>query len=99
MRYADNAIFHFNRIFGVNDDENALFDFGMNKKEKRDLLGAVGFAKTALEAVKVAKDGGEIDSENAEEIKKNMENIQDAVTGGLAEYTRRADAAEEKINL
>ena len=70
----------------------------MNRKEKRDLMGVIGFAKTAVDAVKVAKDGGEITEEKKTEIMGNMNAIDDAETGGLAEYTRRADAAEEKIN-
>lgn len=98
LRYVDNVIHHFNYIFGVNDDTNGLFSFGMNKKEKRDLMGAIGFAKTAVEAVKVAKDGGELTDEKKAEIQANMNAMDDAQTGGLAEYTRRADAAESKIN-
>ena len=98
LKYVDNVIHHFNYIFGVNDDTNGLFSFGMNKKEKRDLMGAIGFAKTAIDAVKVAKDGGEITEEKKAEIQSNMNAMDDAQTGGLAEYTRRADAAESKIN-
>ena len=98
LKYVDNVIHHFNYIFGVNDDINGLFSFGMNRKEKRDLMGVIGFAKTAVDAVKVAKDGGEITEEKKTEIMGNMNAIDDAETGGLAEYTRRADAAEEKIN-
>lgn len=98
LKYVDNVIHHFNYIFGVNDDINGLFSFGMNRKEKRDLMGVIGFAKTAVDAVKVAKDGGEITEEKKTEIRGNMNAIDDAETGGLAEYTRRADAAEEKIN-
>lgn len=98
LQYVENAVFHFNKIFGVNDDTNALFSFGMNKKEKRDLMGAIGFAKTAAEAVKVAKAGGEITEDEQAEIKKNMNAMDDAHTGGLAEYTRAADEAETKID-
>ena len=98
LKYVDNVIHHFDYIFGVNDDTNGLFSFGMNKKEKRDLMGAIGFAKTAIDAVKVAKDGGEITDEKKAEIQSNMNAMDDAQTGGLAEYTRRADAAESKIN-
>ena len=98
LKYAENAIHHFNYIFGVHDDEHALFSFGMNKKEKRDLMGAVGFAKVAMEAVKVAKAGGEMSAEQAAEVQKNLNAMDDAQTGGLAQYTRAADAAEAKIN-
>ncbi len=96
--YVDNAINHFDYIFGVHDNEHALFSFGMNKKEKRDLIGAVAFTKTAIDAVKVAKSGGEVSDEKKAEIQENMNKMNDAATDGLAEYTRRADAAEAKIN-
>ena len=98
LKYAENAICHFDYIFGVNDDRKGLFSFGMSTKEKRDLKAAVAFTKTAFDAVKVAKDGGEISEEKTAEIMENMNAIDDAQTGGLAEYTRRADAAEAKIN-
>ena len=70
----------------------------MSTKEKRDLMGTVAFAKTAIDAVKIAKDGGEMSEEKKAEIQANMNAMEDANTGGLAEYTRRADAAEAKIN-
>ena len=96
--YTDNAVAHFDHIFGVHDNESGLFSFGMNKKEKRDLMGAVAFAKTAAEAVKVAKNGEEsLTDEKKAEIAANMNAMEDAATGGLAEYTRRANAAEESI--
>lgn len=99
FKYADNAIHHFDYIFGVNDDTKGLFDFGMTKKEKRDLLGAVGFAKAAMGAVKAAKSGDvDMSEDEKAEMMKNLNAMNDADTGGLAEYTRRADAAEAKIN-
>lgn len=96
--YTDNCVAHLDYIFGVHDDEHGLFSFGMNKKEKRDLMGAVAFAKTAAEAVKVAKNGEEsLTDEKKAEIEQNMNAMADAQTGGLAEYTRRANKAEESI--
>ena len=97
LKYAENAIHHFNYIFGVNDDQKGLFSFGMSKQEKRDLKAAVAFTKTAFDAVKVAKNGGEITDEKKAEIMENMNAIDDAQTGGLAVYTRAADAAEAKV--
>ena len=97
LKYAENAIHHFNYIFGVNDDQKGLFSFGMSKQEKRDLKAAVAFTKTAFDAVKVAKNGGEITDEKKAEIMENMNAIDDAQTGGLAVYTRAADSAEAKI--
>lgn len=95
LKYAENAIHHFDYIFGV--ESKALFSFGMSKQEKRDLKAAVAFTKTAFDAVKVAKNGGEITDEKKAEIMENMNAIDDAQTGGLAVYTRAADAAEAKI--
>jgi len=95
LKYAENAIHHFDYIFGV--ESKALFSFGMSKQEKRDLKAAVAFTKTAFDAVKVAKSGGEITDEKKAEIMENMHAIDDAQTGGLAEYTRAADSAEAKI--
>ena len=97
LKYAENAIHHFNYIFGVNDDQKGLFSFGMSTKEKRDLKAAVAFTKTAFDAVKVAKNGGEITDEKKAEIMENMNAIDDAQTGGLSKYTRAADSAEAKI--
>ena len=96
LKYAENAIHHFDYIFGV--ESKALFSFGMSKQEKRDLKAAVAFTKTAFDAIKVAKNGGEITDEKKAEIMENMNAIDDAQTGGLAQYTRAADAAEAKIN-
>lgn len=95
LQYAENAIHHFDYIFGV--ESKGLFSFGMSKQEKRDLKAAVAFTKTAFDAVKVAKNGGEITDEKKAEIMENMNAIDDAQTGGLAVYTRAADAAEAKI--
>jgi len=96
-KYLDNAIHHFDYIFGVNDDQKGLFSFGMSKKEKRDLAGTVAFAKTAFEAAKLAKNGGELSEEKQAEIQQNLNQMEDAQTGGLAVYSRRADALEDKL--
>ena len=95
LKYAENAIHHFDYIFGV--ESKGLFSFGMSKQEKRDLKAAVAFTKTAFDAVKVAKTGGEITDEKKAEIMENMNAIDDAQTGGLSKYTRAADSAEAKI--
>ena len=95
LKYAENAIHHFDYIFGV--ESKGLFSFGMSKQEKRDLKAAVAFTKTAFDAVKIAKSGGEITDEKKAEIMENMNAIDDAQTGGLAVYTRAADSAEAKI--
>ena len=69
----------------------------MNKKEKRDFMAAVAGVKTAMDAVKAAKDGGDsLTDEKKAEIRQNMNAMEDAQTGGLSVYTRRADEAEVK---
>ena len=98
LKYAENAIWHFNYIFGVSDNQRGLFGIGMSENEKRDLKAAVAFTKTAFDAVKIAKNGGEITDEKKAEIMENMNAIDDAQTGGLAKYTRAADSTEAKIN-
>ena len=97
-KYIENAIHHFNYIFGVHDDEKGLFNFGMSTKEKRDLKAMTSFAKIAMEAAKAAKDGGEVSEEKKAEIVEGLQDMEDAQTGGLAVYSRRADGLEDKIN-
>ena len=71
----------------------------MSKEEKRNLMAGVAAVKTAAAAIKTAKEGEEsLTEEKKAELQENMNAIADAQTGGLAEYTRRADAAEEKVN-
>ena len=70
----------------------------MSKKEKRDLIGAVGFVKTAIGAIEVAKNDGEITEDKKSEIMENMAAMEDAKTGGLAVFSRRADELENKLN-
>ncbi len=95
--YTNNAIAHFDYIFGVHDNENGLFGLGMNKTEKRNLMGQVAGVKTIMDAAKIAKNGEEsLTEEKKAEIMKNMEAMDNAQTGGLAVYTKLADAAEEK---
>ena len=49
-------------------------------------------------AIKGAKNGAEsITEEEKAKLKEHMNAIDDAATGGLAVYTRRADEAEAKI--
>lgn len=95
--YTKSAIAHLNHIFGVHDDERGLFQIGMTTAEKRNLKAGVAAFKTAKEALSMAKSGAEgLTEEKAAELQGNLNAMSDAQTGGLAEYTRRADAAEDK---
>ncbi len=86
---------HFDGIFGVHDNRTALFG-GISKAEKRNLDAAKGTVDIFAGAVKAAKEG-RLSNENSAKIENGANTIQDALTGGLAVYTRRADEAEEKI--
>lgn len=91
---------HLDNIFGVHDDETALFSLGMSKSEKRELLGAVNMVKAMGTVAKAAVKGGaeSLTEEQKAELQNNMNAVDDANTGGLAVYSRRADAAEAKID-
>ena len=98
FRYAENIIAHFDYIFGVNDDRKGLFQFGMSKEEKRNLMGGVAMVNTFVDAVKIAKAGQtELTEEQQAQFDKNKALMDDAQTGGLAKYTRAADEAWNKI--
>lgn len=92
----NQIICHFNGIFGVGDDTKGLFSFGPTVQQRREgeALKAMGSVFGA--AIKAARTG-EV-PENAEEmVSEAMNKVDNAATGGLAEYSRRADAAEAAI--
>ena len=87
---------HMDRIFGVKDDRRSLLGFGMSKNEKRDLKAMTDMANLMGGAIKAAAKG-----ESGEELKDQFLQAQnstaDAATAGLAEYSRRADEAENSV--
>lgn len=98
MQYVLNAKQHFDYIFGVHDDERGLFGFGRSKAEKREDAAAVGMAAAFGTAFKAATKGEEAITEaDKEKLKEGINAMNDAATGGMAVYTRRADEAEERI--
>ena len=98
VQYAHNAKLHFDYIFGVNDDRRGLFDFGMTKEEKRQMQGAVGMANAFGTVFKAAAKGEDAITEaDKEKLRESMNAVNDAATGGMSVYTRRADEAENKI--
>mgnify|MGYP000756568766 FL=1 len=98
VKYARYAKGKFDYIFGVHDNESGLFDFGRTKAEKREDAATIGMAAAFTMAIKGAKNGAEsITEEEKAKLKEHMNAIDDAATGGLAVYTRRADEAEAKI--
>lgn len=98
--YTDNAIHHFDYIFGVHDNESALFSFRGSKNEQRQFKAQVDMAKTALGAIKAIKNGtlNEDNEELKEQFGTMQESTAEAQTGGMSVYTQRADEAEQKVN-
>ena len=98
LQYAHNAKCKFDYIFGVHDDERGLFGFGRSKAEKREDAAAIGMAAAFGTAFKAATKGEEAVTEaDKEKLKEGINAMNDAATGGMAVYTRRADEAEAKI--
>ena len=96
--YTDNAIAHFDYIFGVHDNETALFSLRGSKQQQREFKAQMDIAKAIGGALKAKKEGTL--SEDNEELKAQMEAAKEssdaANTGGMSVYTERADAAEDK---
>ncbi len=94
---ADLARDKLHNIFGEYDSNKTLLGFGMSRAEKRDLMGTVGMIKAmGTVARAVATGNEELTEEQQEQLKENFEAVNDARTGGLAVYSRRADEAEAK---
>ena len=86
----------FNYIFGVNDNVKGLFDFGLSKDEKRQISAITEFTK-GVGSILNAQQGDENAMEAArEQMQKTGEAMDDANTGGLSVYSRRADEAEKR---
>lgn len=96
--YTDNAVYHFDAIFGVHDDESALFSLGGNKNKQRNFAAQMELAKTITGTYKAVKSGTL--NEDNEELKEQFGTMADkadeARTGGMSVYSKRADEAEEK---
>ena len=98
MQYVKNACGHFNYIFGVHDHETGIFSFSKSKAEKREDAAALGMAAAFGMAFKAAKKGADsFTEEEKAKIEKHLQAVDDAATGGMSVYTRRADEAEAKI--
>lgn len=98
MQYVKNACGHFDHIFGVHDHETGIFSFSKSKAEKREDAAALGMAAAFGMAFKAAKKGADsFTEEEKAKIEKHLQAVDDAATGGMAVYTRRADEAEAKI--
>ncbi|MBR6484612.1 MAG: hypothetical protein IKT14_06290 [Clostridiales bacterium] len=97
-QYADNVVQHFDHIFGVYDNRSALFSFGMNKQEKRELQAQVDMAKLMGGAIKAAVKGESAEGNDKlmEQMEKTQASTAAAETSGLSAYSAKADAAEQQ---
>lgn len=92
----NQIVHHLDWIFGVHDDSKGLFNFGPTKQQRREGAAAVAMAGMFGAAIKAAKDG-EVSEEAKAQFEDAMHKVEDAATSGLAEFSRRADAAEALI--
>ena len=93
----NQIIAHFNAIFGVNDDTRGLFSFGPTVQQRREGEALRSLTSTLGAAVQAARTG-EVSQETLNQVQQTMNKVDDARTSGLAEYSRRADAAEAMVN-
>ena len=97
--YSVNAVAHFDAIFGVHDDETALFSMGggstqQKRKQKagRDLSNLIGGAVNA-----VMSGADEPDKKLQNRFEEFQSSAAEANTGGMSVYSKRADDAEHQI--
>lgn len=84
----------FDRIFGR--EPRALFSFGPSKEEKRQVAAGVAAVKGMGAMLKAVKEGQDLKTVAEQQVGELADRLNDLDTGGLAEYTRRADEAERK---
>lgn len=99
FREAGYAVGKFDAIFGVHDHEGGGFlGLGRSKEEKREDAADVAMAATFGMIFKAAKEGAEsFTEEEKARFAEHVKTIDDAATGGMAVYTRRADEAESRV--
>lgn len=97
MMEVNQIIAHFDYIFGVRDNVKPLLGFGPTKQQRREGAALKAMGDVFSAAINTAKNGGEINEQTAAQVADAMNKVDDAATGGLAEYTRLADAAEAKV--
>ena len=96
--YIDNAIHHFDHIFGKHSKEKGLFSLGLTQAEKRNIKSAAGMVDLFGTVIKGSKNGiDSITEEDKARLQADLNAVEDAATNGVGVYTRRADEAEAKI--
>ena len=95
--YAHNAKQHLDHIFGVHDKETSMFGFRMSKAEERELKGQMGMIGAMGAVASAAMKGGQLSEQEKARFVENINLANDAQTGGMAVYSRRADEAFAKV--
>ena len=94
----EQIVSHFNYVFGVGSDSTGLFNRGPSTQQRRENAATMAMAGMFTAAIQVAKDG-EVSQEAKSRYEDAVRKVDDAATFGLAEYSRRADAAEAMVDL
>lgn len=98
--YADNAIQHFDFIFGVHRDRTALFG-GPSAQKKAEIKAGADMLGAMASIAKAAAKNGLEEAANDAELKAKMEQAiesgNEAQTRGLSKYTKAADEAEASV--
>ena len=95
--YAHIARQHLDHIFGVHDNETSMFGFRMSKAEERELKGQMGMIGAMGAVASAAMKGGQLSEQEKARFVENINLANDAQTGGMALYSRRADEAFAKV--
>lgn len=95
--YAHIARQHLDHIFGVHDNETSMFGRRMSTAEERELKGQVGMISAMGAVASAAMKGGQLSEQEKARFVENINLANDAQTGGMAVYSRRADEAFAKV--
>ena len=95
--YAHIARQHLDHIFGVHDNETSMFGRRMSKAEERELKGQMGMIGAMGAVASAAMKGGQLSEQEKARFVENINLANDAQTGGMALYSRRADEAFAKV--
>ena len=95
--YAHIAKEHLDHIFGVHDNETSMFGRRMSTAEERELKGQVGMISAMGAVASAAMKGGQLSEQEKARFVENINLANDAQTGGMAVYSRRADEAFAKV--
>ena len=97
VKHLLNTHLHLDHIFGVHDNETSMFGRRMSKAEERELKGQMGMIGAMGAVASAAMKGGQLSEQEKARFVENINLANDAQTGGMALYSRRADEAFAKV--